>query len=641
MQQYSLRSRKGGGSVPSFLYVLGLSTFLFIPLLFNSLPSDQVFVAIPVLGLAFVLFRYRAHWFPTFLSFGLSIRVLVLSGPLYIFISPFFTSYWPWLSLWMGASFLLFPMSAFAVIELRRISISAFLHGFVFAVAVNVIAIIWLSLEGVMRPSGFLADPNLAANMIALALLSTIYLILSGRGRYILIIQFLLGVGLFLTLSRGALYAFCGASILFFLLLQIKSLSWRITALKTILVLAAAYIAFTFIEMGQASLADLSIGSRPGSWSDRLEMWSSAWEMFVQHPVWGTGLGSFALRYPALRSINETTSVGYFAHNDYLQLLLELGIIGFIAWIFVPLLLVFFACNEYVRSIKLEKLKFLALAISIVAMVAVHSAVNFIIYHPLINIVLGGVLGFVLRDFGSSSDGFHKPGVVAKRSLGAVSLFFLGFGIVLASLVVDVQGRKLVAQSRQQGQGFNLQSELYYDLLPLQYLSPLNIEIKNSLVNAQVNTALNLYPSEVGEGLDNEIKSQVENFAWLQWGNCSLAVDKARLLWLEDKSSAIGVLRDVLSKSPNCIRGRITLAEAYIAESKYPKAINVLNEGVDRFAFRENSGEGPTVLLSTLEKAYKVSGNETSAKAIEAYIAEFRRQRKINDKGLKKRSIDL
>jgi len=71
------------------------------------------------------------------------------------------------------------------------------------------------------------------------------------------------------------------------------------------------------------------------SWGDRLNMWDAAWTLFLERPITGIGVGDF--RYERNRLMAEGKAIkGYaygHAHNHYLNVLAENGIIGLITLI--------------------------------------------------------------------------------------------------------------------------------------------------------------------------------------------------------------------------------------------------------------------------------------------------------------------
>jgi O-antigen ligase len=103
----------------------------------------------------------------------------------------------------------------------------------------------------------------------------------------------------------------------------------RITALTKGVVLATAISAFVG---GAALLPETilkrlsSIGSEAasGSMAGRREIWAAGWEQFKNHPIFGVGTGAFA------ESINLANSKNPVAHNTYLSVATELGVIGFL-----------------------------------------------------------------------------------------------------------------------------------------------------------------------------------------------------------------------------------------------------------------------------------------------------------------------
>jgi O-antigen ligase len=60
---------------------------------------------------------------------------------------------------------------------------------------------------------------------------------------------------------------------------------------------------------------------------NRIEIWKPTWEMITDFPVFGTGMGTFGSLYPTMEFDGEIFTVSH-AHNDYLEYLSELGIIG-------------------------------------------------------------------------------------------------------------------------------------------------------------------------------------------------------------------------------------------------------------------------------------------------------------------------
>ena len=70
----------------------------------------------------------------------------------------------------------------------------------------------------------------------------------------------------------------------------------------------------------------------------RLAIFKDSLRMFARKPIMGWGLGTFPTVYPAFRSFYTTFFVNA-AHNDYLQALVETGIVGFacVLWFIIVL----------------------------------------------------------------------------------------------------------------------------------------------------------------------------------------------------------------------------------------------------------------------------------------------------------------
>ncbi len=132
----------------------------------------------------------------------------------------------------------------------------------------------------------------------------------------------------------------------------------------------------------------------------RAYMWRASWPMFLEHPFWGNGWGTFQLRFPDLQAEFLSANpdyAGYWTytrrlHNDPLQILLEAGVMGFIAMVW--LLWVYWSKvrKDLLRASPTERL-WLAASIGGVTAIVVDSLFNFQLAIPPTLILLFTLLG--------------------------------------------------------------------------------------------------------------------------------------------------------------------------------------------------------------------------------------------------------
>ena len=73
--------------------------------------------------------------------------------------------------------------------------------------------------------------------------------------------------------------------------------------------------------------------------AERLAHWQAALNMIESHPWLGIGLGNYEIVYPQYRLINWPEPLGH-AHNYYLNIFAEAGLIGFLGYIKVWLVII-------------------------------------------------------------------------------------------------------------------------------------------------------------------------------------------------------------------------------------------------------------------------------------------------------------
>jgi O-antigen ligase len=145
----------------------------------------------------------------------------------------------------------------------------------------------------------------------------------------------LMSASIFLSGSRGGTAAFVAEMIFLGIatsaLRKSKTLDWKAGVLFAALAVFLVWIDVSpALTRWTALQGDLQAG--------RAEIARDCWHMFLQKPVMGWGLGAFPYVYPQFRSFYTDYLINQ-AHNDYLQVIVETGLVGGFAmlWFLVAL----------------------------------------------------------------------------------------------------------------------------------------------------------------------------------------------------------------------------------------------------------------------------------------------------------------
>jgi O-antigen ligase len=185
------------------------------------------------------------------------------------------------------------------------------------------------------RYAGARLNANDLGLMMALSIPFSYYLLMQSKGPMVWVYRLqlvLAGTTVLLTASRGATLASLAA-----LAIVPLTQSWMTVRQKaTVLLTASLLVAAALVFVPSTSWERLSTTPKVldhGTMSGRTVIWGAGWDIFREHPV--LGIGSNAFRVVVCRvlaepiRLDDVDSPAPPAHNTFLSVLVEQGVIGF------------------------------------------------------------------------------------------------------------------------------------------------------------------------------------------------------------------------------------------------------------------------------------------------------------------------
>ncbi len=152
--------------------------------------------------------------------------------------------------------------------------------------------------------------------------------------------------------------------------------------LPAVAMILAVFAAFVLLPTDQliARFADIS-NSEEISANDRALIWGDTLRLIGAYPIFGCGLGAYESALLPFKTVAPLLTVDY-AHNDYLQLLAELGILGFAPLLFLAVV-VYARAVRHAMRLRSGSPAYLALATAGgLTAIAIHSLADFNLYIP-------------------------------------------------------------------------------------------------------------------------------------------------------------------------------------------------------------------------------------------------------------------
>jgi O-antigen ligase len=258
------------------------------------------------------------------------------------------------LGLTLGVALLFIVFAAIRREQHPRWLVTGYICG---AAATAVVGILRPSPDDASRLTGGVGDPNFLAAMLVPALVFSVFALgwVQGAGRRSVLVGCILlfTVAIYLTQSRGGLVALGAA---FAAALLFGGPIRRYFAGLAVIVMTIGVVYYAAF----ASSYELQRLMNPGSGTGRADLWSVAREMIADHPYVGVGAGNFPLvarqyvtetvNLPFVRLIVDTPKV---AHNTYLGIFADLGVVGlalFVAVVLSGLVLTWRATARFARA---------------------------------------------------------------------------------------------------------------------------------------------------------------------------------------------------------------------------------------------------------------------------------------------------
>lgn len=191
----------------------------------------------------------------------------------------------------------------------------------------------FVALPPAAAPFGPYVNHNHFAGFLELAVLPGLALLMFScvpREKRVLLGLFtIVSIGaLLLSASRGGIFGFlfgfvalCGFAGVF----ARKSRALAIAGL--IVVLSGAVIVWLGARHTIGRFERMTVASEMGP-DGRLTFYQGTWRIFVSHPWAGTGLGTFETAYPRYETEYSGNIIVNHAHDDYLELLSDMGMLG-------------------------------------------------------------------------------------------------------------------------------------------------------------------------------------------------------------------------------------------------------------------------------------------------------------------------
>ena len=216
--------------------------------------------------------------------------------------------------------------------------------------------------------------------------------------------------------------------------------------------------------------ATISLSKNDGSINQRLRYYEDVLTHLTSNPLFGVGLGNWKLKSIDYESKdNDGYVVPYHAHSDFIQLGAELGIIGFLLYLGIFLLAIFYVYRLLqVGKLDVNEKVFLFFILTSLGVYGIDANLNFPIARPQVLVVWALIIALITSYYNKEGNKRDK-----RNSSLQLNTYFLVLAILLAlptiyinnSVFNSLKGQMILLQDFNSNQ-FNLPINQVENVVP-------------------------------------------------------------------------------------------------------------------------------------------------------------------------------
>ncbi|MFT5240987.1 MAG: O-antigen ligase [Candidatus Promineifilaceae bacterium] len=249
-------------------------------------------------------------------------------------------------------------------------------------------------------PLGGFINPNHFAGYVALVTPCAMALAIGAfarrkwfRGLIAIALVFLLALGIMASHSRGGLLAYvCGIGTVG-LVCMLRGRILAVLLVAAVLVGLAFWTPVIISDAYRSRLGDLLSLEDDDSYRTRMQAWSDSTQLVARYPLLGAGANGYRMVFPQSRTASTHARMTH-AENEYVQLLVDFGLIGAILFFAILSCIVYRVAGALFRTDRGLQAVPIAAA-GALSVVAVHSLVDFALHIPVYAMTATVLIGLV------------------------------------------------------------------------------------------------------------------------------------------------------------------------------------------------------------------------------------------------------